>query len=156
METQHAHDCSEVAKIHLWIDSTDKWCISVGFAHVTHCPWCGQRLAIGPTATATDALETEVKRLQRELVSEHNLMIMYSDRSAATRRKLQEIGAVAPHEEITSLDAIERLGRELHDEQVRRNKWERMCKELGLVALEPAPDALPCGHPREEANDDRA
>ena len=52
---------------------------------------------------------TEVERLRAELTSEHRLMIMYSDRDAAVRRKLREIGVMAPHEEITNLDAIERL-----------------------------------------------
>lgn len=53
--------------------------------------------------------EAEVERLQTGLAAEHALMIMYSGRCAAVRRKLQEVGAIARHEEITNLDAIIRL-----------------------------------------------
>ena len=55
------------------------------------------------------ALVVEVRRLQTDLAAEHALMIMYSDRCAAVRRKLQEVGAIARHEEIANLDAITRL-----------------------------------------------
>lgn len=50
-----------------------------------------------------------MRRLRAHIGSEHRLMMMYSDREAAVRRKLREVDAVAPHEEITNLDAITRL-----------------------------------------------
>ena len=70
--------------------------------------------------------------------------------------KEQQAFIAHSHTDIPALVAeVKRLQRELHDERVQRNKWERMCEELGLVEPEPAPDALPCGHPREEAANDR-
>jgi hypothetical protein len=47
---------------------------------------------------------------------------------------------------IEELEAeVEWLQRELRDKQVRRDEWEKMYDQ----ALQwPAPDALPCGHPR--------
>ena len=72
--------------------------------------------SIADTRADLSVLVAEARRLQTDLAAEHALMIMYSDRCAAVRRKLQEVGAIARHEEITNLDAIIRLaeaGKEL-------------------------------------------
>lgn len=75
------------------------------------------------------ALLAEVERLRAELASEHRLTIMYSDRDAAVRRKLQEVGAIASHEEITNLDAIERQQVEVKRLQDEVEKWLRLKPE---------------------------
>ena len=69
---------------------------------------------------------------------------------------------------IEELEAeAERWRREFQDEQVRRDEWEKMhnqvagtnlrqckvCKAM-IVDPPPAPDALPCGHPRSAVRGD--
>jgi len=98
-----------------------------------------------PPCAGIPALEAEVERL-RAALSKSIKQRQVEVRAAITARSETEDAILEMYSDCQ--DEVERLQRELHDEQVRRNKWERMCEELGLVA-EPAPDAMPCDHPHD-------